>query len=99
MGSLTVEMLSQPLGVAVVSMIWLAGILTNAIRRARKSNLSLQSYFSTNLGYTVVSVLVSVAAFLMLYINKETSGFEYFSVGYIADSFINKAEAQQESQE
>ena len=86
---------SSSLGLTVVILVGLAGLITNAGRRMRNQKISFIQYFSTDAWYSIVSILISVAALLVFYINKESSLFAYFGVGYIADSFINKARASE----
>ena len=85
---------STVIGAAICLLMWAAGIVSNVARRLRSQNITLKQYWTVDFGRSIVSVLVSVAAILLFFYNREQSVFAYFSIGYIADSLINKADAQ-----
>ena len=85
---------STVIGAAICLLMWAAGIISNVSRRMRSKAITFKQYWTVDAGRSMVSVLVSVAAILLFFYNKEQSVFAYFSIGYIADSLINKADAQ-----
>lgn len=82
------------IGAAICILMWLAGIVSNVGRRMRSQSITFSQYWTLDASRSAVSILVSVAAILLFFLNKEQSVFAYFSIGYIADSMINKADAQ-----
>ena len=82
------------LGECVCVMFWLAGVITNMSRRMQKQGLSFKQYWTVDAAHSIASMFVSVAMLILFYVNKQNSVFMYFAVGYMIDSFINKAEAQ-----
>jgi hypothetical protein len=88
---------STVMGEVVCVLFWMAGILSNMARQMKKQNLTFKQYWTVDGFYSFAALFVSIALIILFYINKENSVFAYFSVGYIVDSFINKAEAQAET--
>ena len=84
-------------GMAVCLLMWLAGVISNAGRTMHKQGLGFVEYWKTDWTYSVAATFVSIAGAIYLLSTHETSAFMYFSVGYIADSFINRAESAADS--
>lgn len=84
---------STVLGESVCVLFWAAGILSNMSRRLSKQNITFRQYWTVDAFHSFASLFVSIALIILFYMNKETSVFAYFSVGYVIDSFINKAES------
>ena len=84
---------STLLGEIVCILFWVAGILSNMARRMNKQKLTFRQYWTVDSFHSFASMFVSIALIILFYMNKENSVFMYFSVGYMVDSFINKAES------
>ena len=80
------------MGIAICLLLWAAGVVSNVGRRMQKQGIGFRQYWMTDWSYSVAATFVSIAGVIYLLSVKETSPFMYFSVGYIADSFINRAQ-------
>lgn len=70
----------------------MAGMVINTIKVCRETNRTLFEYWAAYKGHSVISLLSVWSSYIALMLtNSEASPGEFLAIGYMLDSFLNKA--------
>lgn len=70
----------------------MAGMVINTIKVCRETNRSLVAYWAEHKAHSIISLLSVWSSYVALMLtNAEASPGEFLAIGYMLDSFLNKA--------
>jgi len=68
-----------------------SGFIAHILKKAGMEKIDIIEYLNIHKGRTYTAVSASIAAFVSLYLmNPDASAMEFFALGYMSDSLVNK---------
>jgi len=78
-------------------LIVLIGTVVHFMKKTNQDGVSMKDYWLTKKKQSVISIVGSIVGFIILVKMGDNASLNYFAIGYMSDSFLNRMESNMES--